>query len=120
MEKIINPKYKLYYEHAEKLLASSKSIEDIFNLSFDVNPLNKNKNAFVYFESGKRKTIKYKDFKNETIKIAGKLNPFLKDITKHNFIALRISNNGYWPLLYYAILYLGYKVLLIKAEVYAT
>ena len=114
MEKIINPKYKLYYEHAEKLLASSKSIEDIFNLSFDVNPLNKNKNAFVYFESGKRKTIKYKDFKNETIKIAGKLNPFLKDITKHNFIALRISNNGYWPLLYYAILYLGYKVLLIN------
>lgn len=114
MEKIINPKYKLYYEHAEKLLASSKSIEDIFNLSFDVNPLNKNKNAFVYFENGKRKTIKYKDFKNETIKIAGKLNPFLKDITKHNFIALRISNNGYWPLLYYAILYLGYKVLLIN------
>ena len=57
MEKIINPKYKLYYEHAEKLLASSKSIEDIFNLSFDVNPLNKNKNAFIYYFM---RTKKYK------------------------------------------------------------
>ena len=104
-----------FYDLADKLLKTNRTLKDIFFVSTVENKKYGNKDAFIYEENGKTKTLKYKNYYKEVLKYAASLDKELKDVKKNSFVALKIANSIQWPLLFWGLLASGYKPLLINS-----
>ncbi len=104
-----------FYDIANDLLKTKKTLEDIFIISAVKCKKYSNRAAFIYEENGKKKTLKYKDYYKEVLKYASSLSKELNDIEKDSFVALKMANSIKWPLLFWGLLASGYKPLLINS-----
>jgi 8-amino-7-oxononanoate synthase/acyl carrier protein len=58
----------------------------------------------------------YSDYKNKIYKTAAKLEKLTAEIEKGSYIALKMANSPWWPIMFWAILMAGYKPLLVDAS----
>lgn len=107
-------KVKTFIHRSDLLLNSSKKMEDIFNISLN---LNAKKMAVSYTNNGgKLKKYKYSLFKKHTYQIASILSNFMIQQPKNVPIVLKVANGPHWAEIFWAILMCGYKPLLINAR----
>ncbi len=104
-----------FYNLANELLKTKKTLKDIFFTSVINNKKYANRDVFIYEENGKKKSLKYKDYYKEVLKYASSLNKALDGIKKDSFVALKIANSIKWPLLFWGLVASGYKPLLINS-----
>jgi len=98
----------------QRLLQSSLTMHDIFQLSMTRNP---RRPALTYFdESGRKRTIRYTEYKSRVFVIASKLSSALSGVPAGTVVALKLKNGANWPLLFWATLMNGHTVLLIDAK----
>ena len=109
-----NAKVEAFLKEALLLLDSSKTMEDIFNLTMKRNARNI---AVTYInEKGKLAHYRYNKAKNNTYIYAGVINKALKEKEKHLPVVLKVANNPHWSEIFWAILMSGYKPLLVDAK----
>ncbi|WP_139905121.1 aminotransferase class I/II-fold pyridoxal phosphate-dependent enzyme [Clostridium thermarum] len=72
--------------------------------------------ACEFIEEDKIIKWTYTDYKNKIYKTAGKLEKLTSEINKGSYIALKMANSPWWPIMFWAILMTGYKPLLIDAS----
>ena len=107
-------KVKACAEEANLLLNTSKTMEDIFNLS---TRRNVNRVAVTYINSkGKLKKYKYSLFRKHAYEIASILSNFMIQQPKNVPIVLKAANGPHWGEIFWAILMCGYKPLLVDAK----
>ena len=102
-----DPKMKIFFDEAEKLLATSKSFKDIFDIQFETFPKNI---AFIF----DKKSIKYNEYKTFCFKYANALKDALKDIPLDSFVALKANNSPKWAFTFWGLIIAGYKPFLIN------
>lgn len=106
---------KRFYEMIDHLMASKKTMQDIFSIHDETKLTNGNKPLYIYEENGTTKTIRYQDYTKEVRKYAASLSVALKDIEKDSFVGMKLANSLKWPLTFWALLMAGYKPLLINS-----
>ena len=107
-------KVKACAEEANLLLATSQTMEDIFNLS---TKRNVKRRAVTYINAkGQLKKYKYSLFRKHTYEIASILANFMIQQPKNVPIVLKAANGPHWGEIFFAILMTGYKPLLIDAK----
>ena len=107
-------KVKACAEDANLLLATSRTMEDIFNLS---TKRNAKRIAVTYINGkGQLKKYKYSLFRKHAYEIASILGNFMIQQPKNVPIVLKASNGPHWGEIFWAILMCGYKPLLIDAK----
>ena len=102
-----DPKMKIFFDEAEKLLATSKSFKDIFDIEFATFPKN---TAFIF----EKKSVKYSEYKTLSFKYAEALKNALKDIPLDSFVALKANNSPKWAYTFWGLIIAGYKPFLIN------
>lgn len=107
-------KVKACAEESKLLLNTSKTMEDVFNLSTKRNI----KRIAVTYVNGKGKLKKYKYslFRKHTYEIASILANFMIQQPKNVPIVLKAGNGPHWGEIFFAILMCGYKPLLVDAR----
>lgn len=73
----------------------------------------KREELFVYFEKGERIAVSTDEFFRRTDLMAAYISNKLKDIAKGSWVALKCINSGNWPVIFFAALKCGFKVLLL-------
>src|SRR5574344_1151735 len=107
-------KIRAFVQSDRKLLSTSLTLRDIFQLSMDRNP---RKPALVYFDESNRKiSLSYSEYKSQAFVMASKLSSALSGIPGGTVVALKLKNGPKWPLLFWAILMNGHTPLLIDAK----
>ena len=107
-------KVKACAEEANLLLNTSKTMEDIFNLS---TRRNVKRIAVTYINAkGKLKKYKYSLFRKHAYEIASILSNFMIQMPKNVPIVLKAANGPHWGEIFWAILMCGYKPLLVDAK----
>ena len=107
-------KVKKLCEESKELLNTSKTMEDIFNLS---TKRNVKRFAVTYTDSkDKLKKYKYSLFRKHAYEIASILANFMIQQPKNVPIVLKAANGPHWGEIFWAILMCGYKPLLIDAK----
>jgi len=107
-------KVKACAEEANLLLATSKTMEDIFNLS---TKRNLKRIAVTYTNTkGKQKKYKYELFRKHAYETASILANFMIQQPKNVPIVLKANNGPHWGEIFFAILMCGYKPLLVDAK----
>lgn len=107
-------KVKACAEEANLLLNTSKTMEDIFNLS---TRRNVKRIAVTYINAkGKLKKYKYSLFRKHSYEIASILSNFMIQQPKNVPIVLKAANGPHWGEIFWAILMCGYKPLLVDAK----
>jgi long-subunit acyl-CoA synthetase (AMP-forming) len=107
-------KVRAFVHSDRKLLETSLTLRDIFQLSMSRNP---HAPALIYFdESGRKKVISYNDYKSQAFVTASKLSSALSGVPAGTVIALKLKNTPKWPILFWSILMNGHTPLLIDAK----
>ena len=107
-------KVKACAEEAKLLLNTSRTMEDIFNLS---TKRNVKRLAVTYIDAkGKFKKYKYSLFRKHAYETASILANFMIQQPKNVPIVLKAANGPHWGEIFWAILMCGYKPLLIDAK----
>lgn len=107
-------KVKACAEEANLLLSTSKTMEDIFNLS---TKRNVKRLAVTYVDAkGKLKKYKYSLFRKHAYETASILANFMIQQPKNVPIVLKAANGPHWGEIFWAILMCGYKPLLVDAK----
>ena len=107
-------KVKACAEEANLLLNTSKTMEDIFNLSTGRNV---GRTAVTYINSkGKLKKYNYSRFRKHAYEIGSILSNFMIQQPKNVPIVLKAANGPHWGEIFWAILMCGYKPLLVDAK----
>ena len=107
-------KVKACAEEAKLLLDTSRTMEDIFNLS---TKRNVKRLAVTYIDNkGKLKKYKYSLFRKHAYETASILANFMIQQPKNVPIVLKAANGPHWGEIFWAILMCGYKPLLIDAK----
>ncbi|MCQ2793352.1 MAG: AMP-binding protein [Bacilli bacterium] len=104
----------VFYEIADRLMTTEKTFKDIFELHARDDIRNKNGKIFIYEESGKTISIKYKEYYSLVMKYSQALSKSLIDIEKGSFVAFKITNSVKFPLGFWGLISAGYKPLLIN------
>lgn len=98
------------YKNIQELKESSRNFKSIFDIM-----MNNQGYACEFTEQGEITKWTYSDYKNRIIKAAAKLSSFCSDIEKGSYIALKMPNSPWWPIMFWAILMNGYRPLLVDA-----
>ena len=107
-------KIKACAGEANLLLSTSKTMEDIFNLS---TKRNLRRLAVTYINSkGKLKKYRYSLFRKHAYETASILANFMIQQPKNVPVVLKAANGPHWGEIFWAILMCGYKPLLIDAK----
>ena len=107
-------KVKACAGEANLLLSTSRTMEDIFNLS---TKRNVRRMAVTYIDAkGKLKKYRYSLFRKHTYETASILANFMIQQPKNVPIVLKAANGPHWGEIFWAILMCGYKPLLIDAK----
>ena len=107
-------KVKACAEEAKLLLNTSRTMEDIFNLSVKRNA---KRLAVTYIDAkGKLKKYKYSLFRKHAYETASILANFMIQQPKNTTIVLKAANGPHWGEIFWAILMCGYKPLLVDAK----
>ena len=107
-------KVKACAEEANLLLATSRTMEDIFNLA---TKRNAKRFAVTYIDGkGRLKKYKYSLFRKHAYEIASILNNFMIQQPKNVPIVLKAANGPHWGEIFWAILMCGYKPFLVDAK----
>ena len=106
-------KINAFLSEAKLLLNTNKTMEDLFNLTFDRNA----KNVAVEYKNEDFKIAKYKyiKMKQNCVNFAKVISKKLKDVEKHKVVVLKAKNSPQWIEAFWGILMAGYKPLLIAA-----
>lgn len=103
-----------FVDSCKLLLASSKRLQDIYELATSLHGKEK---ACIYFdEDGKKKSYTYEAYKGHVYYLSRHLSGALSSIPSGSLVALKLRNCPSWPLLFWAILMSGHPVLLIDAK----
>ncbi|MFA6620692.1 MAG: AMP-binding protein [Bacilli bacterium] len=103
-----------FVDSAKQLLASSRTLRDIYELSTS---LHANEKACIFFdEDGRKQSYTYAQYKTHAYYLARHLSSALSDIPSGALIALKLKNCPSWPLLFWAGLMGGHPMLLIDAK----
>jgi acyl carrier protein len=105
---------KCFYGMIDHLMASNKTMKDIFSIHDETKLTNGNKPICIYEENGTTKSLKYKDYIKKVEKYAASFSAVLKNIEKDSFVGMKLTNSFKWPLTFWALLMAGYKPLLIN------
>jgi len=73
-------------------------------------------NACEFMEQDEIIKWTYSDYKDMIIKAAARLAKITTEIEKGSYIALKMPNSPWWPIMFWAILMNGYKPLLVDAN----
>ncbi len=103
------------YIDIEKLINGEHKLKNILLLPAVFDKKRGNVPVFIYEENGKTKELKYKDYYQEVLKYAKSLNIILKNIDKNSFIAFKMNNSYKWPLIFWGLIFSGYRPLLINS-----
>ena len=107
-------KVKACAGEANLLLSTSKTMEDIFNLS---TKRNVRRLAVTYIDAkGKLKKYRYSLFRKHCYETASILANFMIQQPKNVPIVLKAANGPHWGEIFWSILMCGYKPLLIDAK----
>lgn len=107
-------KIKEFMSQPCDLLKSSMKMEDIFNYSTITNAKER---AVMYInDKGKLKHYRYSKLRKHAFQFASVLAQYLTQQKKHQPIVLKLSNCPRWTEIFWAILMVGYKPLLIDAK----
>ena len=105
---------KQFFSSAEDLLKTSKTMQDIFNMS---TTLHRKEKALTWAnEKGKIVSIKYKHYRSYCFEYASRIAQKLKGIPLDSVVALKLKNCPDWPLVFWGILMSGYIPFLIDAK----
>lgn len=105
---------KQFFQSAEDLLKTSKTMEDIF---LRATSLHKKEKAITWInEKGKVSSFKYKHYKTYCFEFASRISQKLKDYPLDSVVALKFHNCPDWPLVFWGILMSGYIPFLIDAK----
>ncbi len=107
----VNKDMDIYYQMADYLFTTDKTLKDIFNIPQKYCP---NNEAFIYENNGKTISITYKEYKSLVNRYAKALKEQLKDIPSDSYVALKISNSIEWPLCFWGLIASGYCPLLLN------
>lgn len=99
------------YNNLQKLKESDRDFKSIFDIM-----INNQGYACEFTEQGEIVKWTYNDYKNNIIKAASKLASITSEIEKGSYIALKMPNSPWWPIMFWAILMNGYKPLLVDAS----
>lgn len=108
----VNVDMDIYYQMADYLLTTDKTLKDIFNIP---QIYSANKVAFIYEENHKSISITYKEYKTLVNKYAKSLQEEFKGIPRNSYVALKIKNSIKWPLCFWGLVEAGYCPLLINS-----
>ena len=107
-------KVKEFIKSAEKLMKTSKRMEDIF---YAITKNNERRIAVEYINAkGKIKHYRYNKLRSHSFELASVLSQYLIQQPKNVPIILKCANSPHWGELFWAILMCGYKPLLIDAR----
>lgn len=103
-----------FIDQYKDLESTPKRMKDIFLHIVKAHPYSK---CCIYFdEDDRKKSYRYKDFENRVHYLASKLSTLLKEMGENSLVALKLKNSPNWPLLFWALLASGHRVLLIDAR----
>lgn len=102
---------KIFYDLADNLLLSKRTIEDIFNYSID---LWKDNTVFIYEENDKTKQYSFNDVRTNSYLYGSVFKKELKDIKRGDYIALKANNSPRWIFSFFGLLSAGYKVIIVN------
>lgn len=72
--------------------------------------------ACEFIEDGQIVKWNYSDYNSKIYKAAAKLAKLTAEIDKGSYIAIKMANSPWWPIMFWAILMTGYKPLLVDAS----
>ena len=99
------------FQQLDSLKRSSKDFKSIFEIMMGNKGV-----ACEFIEEGQIIEWNYSDYNNKIYKAAAKLAKLAIEIDKGSYIALKLANSPWWPIMFWAILMAGYKPLLIDAS----
>ena len=67
----------------------------------------------IFYENGTRKVMTKDEYVAKTNAIAAALEPYFVDIPKHSWVSIKVGNDPYWFSTFFALLEIGYKVILL-------
>lgn len=97
----------------EKMINEEKSFQKAYETIFGVF---KNRICTEYKTNDKLVQVTFSEYDEFIRKIACKLDNYLGDISKGEWVALKYDNHPNWLALFWALLMVGYKVLLIDCK----
>ena len=99
-----------FYDIANALMETEKTLKNIFTLSSDIMPIRRNAYAFI----SDTKSVRYSEYHKEVNKRCFALDKTLVNIPKESFVAFKVNNSVEWPLFFWGLIAAGYKPLLIN------
>ena len=112
MNKIYRGPMDVFYSMANDLMSSEKEMKDIFSIYSRKD--RQNKVFLIYEENKKTKKITYKQIVEKIYIAASNYQEYLKNITLHTFVGLKMNNSANWIITFWALLMCGFKPLLIN------
>lgn len=108
----VNKDMDIFYQMADSLFATGKSLKDIFEIpqKFSLNNV-----AFIYEENKKTIKVTYKEYKELVYRYAKAIKEALKDIPEKSYVGLKLKNSIKWPLCFWGLIVAGYSPLLINS-----
>lgn len=108
----IDPKMKIFFDEAEVLMQSNRTLKDIFEIQIKTWP---NNNLFIFEdENGNTHKVNYLEFKEHCLKYAGGLSEKLNNIPQDSFIALKMVNSPRWIYTFWGLIIAGYNPIMIN------
>ena len=106
-----DPKMKVFFDEAEVLMSSNKTLKDIFDIQ--IKTWSK-RTLFIYEdEHNKVKKVKYSEFESICRKYAFAFEKAL-DYPKGSFIALKMNNSPKWAYTFWGLVIAGYSPIMIN------
>lgn len=107
-----DPKMQVFFDEANRLMASKRSFKDIFNIQIET----WSKRTLFIFEDEKNRCvkIKYRDYEHICYQYAFVLKNKLANISRDSFIAIKMNNSPKWAHVFWGLIIAGYNPLLIN------
>ncbi len=109
-----NPKVKRYFQAVERLMATSRTLNDIF----DISTLSFPKIVYAeYFDAnGRHREIRYRDLRSACFILASQMMSRLISIPKGSIVGLKLKNSPDWAVVFWALLMNGYTPFLLDSR----
>jgi len=107
-----DPKMKVFYDEANVLMSSKKTLKDIFDIQ--IKTWSKRTLFIFEDENGKVKKVKYSEFESICRKYAFAFEKAL-NYPKGSFIALKMNNSPKWAYTFWGLVIAGYSPILINS-----
>lgn len=106
-----DPKMQVFFNEANRLLASNRTFKDIFDIHIET--WAKRTLFICEDEKGKCKKVSFKEYKHICYQYAFSLSKSLK-CGKGSFVALKMNNSPKWAYVFWGLLIAGFNPLLIN------